>query len=427
MKKILTFLFIAYCSLIFAQTGWTQYYDPFPVDGYWGHDVIKCSDEGYVVNGSCYIEDPWNPGNYLEHYGFTLKIDIEGNLEWVKKDTVSFIPMNQASAILQSSDGGFISAVIPWLAGQGALIKRDADGNREWTINPDMWIHSMTNTNDGNIIIAGAGWDDVLLKKISLGGSVMWEETFSISWFNSVVESSDGCLLLTGIQAQNVYVTKTDADGDTLWTRTYDAYGSWDQGNSIIETNNNEILVVGRISLPNTAGFIWLLDSFGNTIWLEEVDIDFGWEHEDYNILWEMETTGGAGGDHCFCVDGEYIIWPESGSSFILHKAIPDQNSENENIINKKKSLLSNYPNPFNPSTTISYTLSESGFVDLSIYNTKAQKIKSLVNEFKTKGVWNIEWNGLDLNNKNVGSGIYFVNMKINNRLKKIHKILLIK
>jgi hypothetical protein len=260
--------------------------------------------------------------------------------------------------------------------------------------------------------------------------------------------------LLTGIQAQNVYVTKTDADGDTLWTRTYDAYGSWDQGNSIIETNNNEILVVGRISLPNTAGFIWLLDSFGNTIWLEEVDIDFGWEHwsvaeyqeneyiafcsfnyegkfygfnEDYNILWEMETTGGAGGDHCFCVDGEYIIWPESGSSFILHKAIPDQNSENENIINKKKSLLSNYPNPFNPSTTISYTLSESGFVDLSIYNTKAQKIKSLVNEFKTKGVWNIEWNGLDLNNKNVGSGIYFVNMKINNRLKKIHKILLIK
>jgi hypothetical protein len=194
MKKILTFLFIAYCSLIFAQTGWTQYYDPFPVDGYWGHDVIKCSDEGYVVNGSCYIEDPWNPGNYLEHYGFTLKIDIEGNLEWVKKDTVSFIPMNQASAILQSSDGGFISAVIPWLAGQGALIKRDADGNREWTINPDMWIHSMTNTNDGNIIIAGAGWDDVLLKKISLGGSVMWEETFSISWFNSVVESSDGII-----------------------------------------------------------------------------------------------------------------------------------------------------------------------------------------------------------------------------------------
>ncbi len=465
MKKLflLTVFLLTTCKLLIAQTGWTQYYDPFAVDGYWGHDVIKCSNGGYIVNGSCYIEDPWNPGNYLEHYGFTMKIDIDGNLEWVKKDTVSFIPMNQASAILQSSDGGFISAVIPWLAGQGALIKRDADGNREWTINPDMWVDSMINTTGNNIVIAGAG-NSGDLKKISQDGNIMWQKPFDGTILKSIFKSQDEGFLLTGYKDANggpfdmdAIVIKTDSDGDTLWTRTYDGFQDWDQGNSIIETTNDEILLVGKSRESNFRsihGLIWNLSSQGETNWLELTYSDFGWEHlsvaqyqvneyiafcfynyegkfygfdGDYNILWEMETTGGAGGDRCFCVDDEYIIWPESGTSFILHKAIPDQNSVNNNIINKEKFLLSNYPNPFNPSTTISYTLSESGFIDLSIYNTKGQKIKSLVNDFKNQGVCSIEWNGLDLNNKNVGSGIYFVNMKINNRLTKTHKILLIK
>jgi hypothetical protein len=68
----------------------------------------------------------------------------------------------------------------------------------------------------------------------------------------------------------------------------------------------------------------------------------------------------------------------------------------------------SNYPNPFNPETIISYTLPNDSNVKIEIFNIKGQKVKALLNEFTTKGHNNIIWNGQDDNGRNVGSGLYF-------------------
>jgi hypothetical protein len=68
----------------------------------------------------------------------------------------------------------------------------------------------------------------------------------------------------------------------------------------------------------------------------------------------------------------------------------------------------SNYPNPFNPETIISYTLPNDGNVKIEIFNIKGQKVKGLLNEYTTKGHNNIVWNGQDDNGRNVGSGLYF-------------------
>lgn len=69
---------------------------------------------------------------------------------------------------------------------------------------------------------------------------------------------------------------------------------------------------------------------------------------------------------------------------------------------------LRNYPNPFNPSTTISFDLASEAEVSVSVYNLKGQKVKQLVNDQLSAGQHTVEWSGRDNNNKSVASGIYF-------------------
>lgn len=74
-------------------------------------------------------------------------------------------------------------------------------------------------------------------------------------------------------------------------------------------------------------------------------------------------------------------------------------------------SLHANYPNPFNPSTTISFTLAASEHVNLSIFNVKGQLIKRLVDNHTAAGEHYVTWNGRDEYNREVPSGVYFTRM----------------
>jgi len=74
--------------------------------------------------------------------------------------------------------------------------------------------------------------------------------------------------------------------------------------------------------------------------------------------------------------------------------------------------LNGNFPNPFNPETTISYSIKGTNPVTIEIYNTKGQKVKTLVNETKAEGHYQAKWDGRDDNNQPVTSGVYFFRMK---------------
>ena len=83
---------------------------------------------------------------------------------------------------------------------------------------------------------------------------------------------------------------------------------------------------------------------------------------------------------------------------------------------------LNNYPNPFNPSTTISFSLTTeiTERTELTIYNLKGQKIKDLSPslchpefiEGQGESRYSVTWNGTDQNNQPVSSGIYFYKLK---------------
>ena len=88
--------------------------------------------------------------------------------------------------------------------------------------------------------------------------------------------------------------------------------------------------------------------------------------------------------------------------------------------------LNSNYPNPFNSETTISFLIPKISKVEISIYNIKGQKIKTLVNENLQRGHHKILWNGKNENGETVSSGIYFYKMETDN-FSEIKKCILLK
>lgn len=102
--------------------------------------------------------------------------------------------------------------------------------------------------------------------------------------------------------------------------------------------------------------------------------------------------------------------------------AAADENSLTPVIAN----LHQNFPNPFNPTTTIRFNLSKAAPVDLTIYNLKGQVVKSLLSDNMKQGDHDVVWNGTDNNGKPVSSGVYFYKMT-NGRYTQSRKMILMK
>lgn len=74
--------------------------------------------------------------------------------------------------------------------------------------------------------------------------------------------------------------------------------------------------------------------------------------------------------------------------------------------------LSQNVPNPFNPTTTISFQMPEAGQVRLAIYNALGQEVQTLVQEFRDAGNHAVVWNGRDALGRQVASGVYFYRLE---------------
>jgi hypothetical protein len=88
--------------------------------------------------------------------------------------------------------------------------------------------------------------------------------------------------------------------------------------------------------------------------------------------------------------------------------------------------LINAYPNPFNPSTIIKFSLHKSDNAALIIYDIKGKEINRILDKYLVENTYEIEWDGLDDNGNYVPSGIYMVNLITNNRFYS-RKVTLIK
>ena len=129
-------------------------------------------------------------------------------------------------------------------------------------------------------------------------------------------------------------------------------------------------------------------------------------------------------------VDQTYVfgisaVYDEGESTIIEVSFVYQGASSGSNVPFLSTELGTNYPNPFNPTTTISFALNETSDVQIDVYNITGQHVKTLINKHLEADNHNIVWNGNDSEGKSVASGVYFYKMKCSNYLSTKKMILM--
>ncbi len=90
-------------------------------------------------------------------------------------------------------------------------------------------------------------------------------------------------------------------------------------------------------------------------------------------------------------------------------------------------SLADNFPNPFNPTTTIQYALPQAADVELTVYNVVGQPVRRLVAEHQSAGRYAVEWDATNDRGHSLSSGMYFYRLQAGEEFREVKKMLLLK
>jgi M6 family metalloprotease-like protein len=126
------------------------------------------------------------------------------------------------------------------------------------------------------------------------------------------------------------------------------------------------------------------------------------WVGKD-RILADFDLAGAPNGDY------DVVVYNPGGASAVLTDAFevtgaPTAAGDTPHSFE----LLPNYPNPFNPSTTIRYELASRSQVELRVYDVSGALVRTLVESVKNAGAYSLQWNGIDDRGNAVSSGVYF-------------------
>lgn len=116
----------------------------------------------------------------------------------------------------------------------------------------------------------------------------------------------------------------------------------------------------------------------------------------------------------------DFAAWPNDQVIWVIENGSASGFTFEGNGIPKQIVLNQNYPNPFNPETKFTYSLKDAGNVSIVIYDMLGQKIRTLVNDYKTAGSYTVKWDGLTDTGAQAASGVYIY--KLTSKDKQISK-----
>ena len=326
-----------------------------------------------------------------------------------------------------------------------SLLHHTADGGKTWSEVTNIpspkpkRICGMSVVND-QVIYGSSAFDGppVIIKTVdggknwsSIDMSPYAQTLIDIKFFSADTGIVTGGGLTGFFSYQNPTINSVvlyTTNGGLSWTPKYTGTAKGEWGWKIFFVNRK----VGYISLEafNDANVLKTTD--GGLNWVryhvdDNTDIE-GIGFADELLGWtggygqtSLTTDGGqtwktvnfSGGTENESLDrfkffGDSIGYAAGKTIYKYTKSKSNSVSEHEKIKEKSLFLLNNYPNPFNPSTTITYYLPEIGKVKIRIFNSFGQEILDLFDGTQSSGNQKINWNGKDGNGKQVSSGVYY-------------------
>lgn len=286
-------------------------------------------------------------------------------VRWRSYDSYDGLPNSGVKEIDIAPDGTI------WCVHQGMLSSYDSETWTKHTTEngfPYLQIRRFEISDDGTV------WCE--LKNYGL-------TSYDGTTWTSHIDDGGPTIEIGDIASRDHYTWFATEDG--VWQ--YDG-GSWEH---ILEDTTDEFAI-------DTAGRLWCDVGYGVKRYDGKSWITYTREN---GLIWHRVTTIEA------ALDGSMWVGSEQGLTHI----IPDTPTSVTVEKPEPVPVLTAFPNPFNPSTTIVFTIPSSGHASLAVYNLAGQKVRTLMDEPMSAGNHVVVWDGHDDAGRTVSAGVYFTRL----------------
>ena len=398
-------------------------------------------------NGQVYVTG-FSSGSLTNYDYTTIKYDGLGNEAWVARYVGPNYGSDVAVDLVMDDEENLYVTGGSFRTGFNmdyTTVKYDMFGSEEWV----MRYNGAVNSNDyataidldpsGNIYVTGysvgaALNDDITTIKYTPDGNQVWvrdfdgEANFKDRASHISVDNRGGVVVSGssyGLTGDKDFVTlKYNSVGDLIWTNTYDGAGQGeDQLQSMTRDGTGAIYVTGQtLSETNSFDVTTLKYSEGGEQLWEKHFTGSGYSYDDASdiVVDHRGTVWVTGSSHYFLL-GDYD-WGYALTIQYLQNLYPVSIGPELPV---SYALDQNFPNPFNPQTTIEYQIPEAQDVSLVIYNIQGQEIVELDAGFKQPGHYNLQWDSRTASGQLVAAGVYFCRLQAGTYTNSIKMVLL--
>jgi hypothetical protein len=409
-----------------SETGWT-WGEPVSVEAYSGDKVWATNLSGeYPINIQYHL---YTPNYYLQQnsqLSFMHFYAVEQDYDGVN---VSISENSGNSWTVITPTGGYNGSAIAGLNSQNG-----------WTGNSGSWQNASFDLSQyadqevmfrfrlgSNGSVNGPGWfiDDFELSDVNLKTGFVQGLVYPSSATNPS---------LATVMSSQRYATNPDDEGNfRLYlpngnhsvTASLRNHQNSTQNNIHIDIDtpvaNAEFTLIDLPAVQSPTFFVDNSTGDLNIMWLEPLEPVFPasgyrvyrrFNTGPFEMVLETEDTSyyevlDLQGEYAYYITAIYM-GSEGATTEVLDIPFPYVNNADEQTPELQTALGRNYPNPFNPTTTISFTLAEAGPASLRIYNSRGQLVKQLANADYAVGQHNLIWDGRDQQGRPVSSGLYF-------------------